>query len=249
MRLKTRWPDDLLRSVLFATVVHLFCILAVNSLSSFTSVKVDLEAAALLAAGRITYEGGAAPDVQDANGLTLKRNPIEALTDYPVRVGLYLFVACVVGGLAGHALRKFESSCDWGRSIAKFFRSEHETEKYEEWREWFFGFPDPEQDEVAFRLLATVVTFGGTPFLFTGELVNMHPDENGDPERFELRNVSRRPLNDDTADFYEIKGDGMILRLSEMTTINMHRFFIEGIVETIPSTDHVDESAKTGNEA
>ncbi|MFG0295242.1 MAG: hypothetical protein ACF8PG_04985, partial [Maioricimonas sp. JB045] len=66
---------------------------------------------------------------------------------------------------------------------------------------------------------------------------------------FELRNVSRRPLNDDTADFYEIKGDGMILRLSEMTTINMHRFFIEGIVETIPSTDHVDESAKTGNEA
>ncbi|CAJ2826876.1 DUF6338 family protein [Burkholderia pseudomallei] len=91
-------------------------------------------------------------------------------------------------------------------------------------------------------VVAALVTLKDTTLLYTGLLVDYELTANGDLDRIMIANAARRRLNDDAkgsdADrmspsnierFYPIEGDCLVLRSSEITTLNIKYLVLESV--------------------
>ena len=104
---------------------------------------------------------------------------------------------------------------------------EPEDQRFKDWSKFFK--PEP-NDAVVICTLTAIVEYGKSAYLLVGTLIEPVFGPDGNPERFVLRDVMRRPLssadennNEATNEdgFHEIRGDSFVLRASEAKTLNI----------------------------
>jgi hypothetical protein len=217
-------------SVLIAMVLHLIWVLAASCSTPFF---VDYHVAFTLLVGQ--------------RGVPLE-NAVSAAMAHPYAIFTYHFSLLLCAWLAGAGLRSlvFRFKLDQ----RGFLRS---TIRFD--TPWYYLFngieneakfnsasPLPDVDGV--YISATVPLNKDITFLYTGILKEYFFDNNGLLERLVLTNASRRKIEDDKlideptsetlrACFYPIEGDYLVLRYSEIVTLNIQLIYLEQVVQGI----------------
>lgn len=119
--------------------------------------------------------------------------------------------------------------------------------RHREWKEFLDPAPSGQQ---AVRILTMVIELGKTPFLFVGSLENVYFGRDGNPERFVLRNVSRRALlpsesnpseSVDGSGMHPIYGNDFVVRASEAKTLNMVLAYVDERQDAISRPEPADD--------
>lgn len=111
-----------------------------------------------------------------------------------------------------------------------------------------FGELGAPEKNIAGVYLSAVVEMGGSAYLFRGIVADFSYDSDGQLDRILLRAAHRRKLSDDrtSADpprsdeerYYDIRGDFLVLRYSEIKTLNLDYFEIEETGELAGAEAH-----------
>ncbi len=136
-------------------------------------------------------------------------------------VSIYLF-AFLIGKISRYLIKKLELD----RFL--FFRLETKWHYLFGGHDWEKGAPDG-------VIIATTHELAGKGYLYLGLLKDFHLDDEGNLDRLILTSVGRRNINTDKTHphegtqkrFYPVDGDCLILKYSEIKTLNVQYLKIE----------------------
>lgn len=206
--------DEMAQSVLYAIIGHAIWIAVFNHLFHFP--QADLDAALMHAVGQY------GPNAAHFDVAT------DALTSNFWSVVAY-FGTLNAFAVAFGSLIRFGREQEWkGFGLFDWLLDDEPSDKrFQEWS----NFLEPDQEGVEIvRILATVINLGSTPYLFVGKLEKPYFGLDGNPDRFILSGVMRRPLRPgeggnaeilNSEGFHEILGDNFVIRACEATTLNI----------------------------
>lgn len=202
-------PDELAHGVTFAAFLHAVWGCLFTALGCRFGIGIDLESVILLALGQFGDKH-----------VSLDR-AVRSLSDYPYFVLLYfgsLYVAAAFAGRQIGKLRRKYCETRWMKRLEDLVDRGPNVHR---WTEWEKDLRNAEEKKIVdAKLFAAVVVLGSTPYLYVGLLIETKYDETGVPDRFLLSGAHRRKL-DGNEDFFEIKSEQFILRMSEILTINL----------------------------
>jgi hypothetical protein len=216
----TSFADEVGYGIAFALLLHLLWIRVV----SWFGYSVDLHAAFMLLIGTYGSNQGHSAYV------------IHSVTEHPGRIGAYFLALYLIAagiGLGAHLLVRQRG---WDRATT-FLRFHNEWyylltgeaasfSEYKDIGEW------SGMGGVGAVYLAAVIEQGATPYLYRGIVKGFYFDRNGCLDRIVLILAHRRRLQDDrdpgidhrpVSDerYYDIAGHVLILRYSEIKTVNL----------------------------
>ena len=162
---------------------------------------------------------------------------MNAVSQFPGAVAAYFISINLAAFLAASAIRTYRLGL-WTKENFRSFIGlnslvrmvdDHEPadQRFREWAK--FLKPEP-PDAVVVCTLTAIVEFGKSAYVLVGTLVDPVFGPDGNPERFVLRDVMRRPLASADVNefeavneegFHEIRGDSFVLRASEAKTLNI----------------------------
>lgn len=224
--------------IVFATVLHAAWI----SLAAVFGFAIDFGAVFMLLTGNYGHD-----DVHFDRA-------IAQLTNNPSRIFLYFatldLVAAAVGYVSHFAVRQL--------------RLDRRTRMLRFNNHWFYllsgeiaQFQELTniEEDIDGILLTTVIHHSEADYLYRGLLTDFFFDKEGNLDRVYLTLSERRRLSDDRKDqevessaaeerYYDIEGDYLVLKYSEMTTINVDYFFLipETTSDNASSTDSTENS-------
>jgi hypothetical protein len=222
-RLRIQRPivEEISRSLVFAVLFHAVWLGLSHMISHWTGVVADLRSVLILTMGEFGKDDSLLPTA------------VDSIVKFPGSVLAYLMTLYLASFWTGAWLSQLNERqvlAPWVRSALRFLdHDETNAERLQEWLENLqFDFESAEGDEVdLIPLFATIVDVGHASYLYAGVLQEIVPDNEGNPDRFVLRGTQRRPLSDDSAKLYDIKGDVFIIRASEARTINVQFVAVE----------------------
>lgn len=212
--------DEVAYSVVSATALHLLWI----HLARWLGAHPDLGAVMVLLTGAYGPDG------------RLLEPTLASITGNVGAIGsyfgsLYVFSA-LAGTLAHFAIRR--------TGLDRRFRPVRFS------NDWYyllsgevmeFGEVGGAEKNIAGVYLSAVVEMGGSAYLFRGIVADFSYDSDGQLDRILLRAAHRRRLDDDRSStdpvrgdeerYYDIRGDFLVLRYSELKTLNLDYFEIE----------------------
>ncbi|MEO6808306.1 MAG: hypothetical protein ABI353_04255 [Isosphaeraceae bacterium] len=171
--------------------------------------------------------------------------PAESISSYPLQIAAYffgLYVLAWVVGLALHTLvrsKKWDRSClfsvplpgderqetRWyGIQLARYFRFENEWHYLltGESLQFFEYRGRTTFEEREGTLIAAAVETKDHSYLYIGVLADYSFDPTGNLDKLVITDAVRRKLTDDDAsDYYPIKGYYLVLKMSEIKTLNI----------------------------
>ena len=162
---------------------------------------------------------------------------INSVSKFPEYVAAYFLTINFASFCVASAIRTFRQGLWTNENVHKMMRwsslfklvDDHEPadQRFKDWAKFFK--PEP-NDAVVICTLTAIVEYGKSAYLLVGTLIEPVFGPDGNPERFVLRDVMRRPLssadennNEATNEdgFHEIRGDSFVLRASEAKTLNI----------------------------
>ncbi len=235
--------DELVGGFVAAAMLHWVWITLFQQIAIFFDARISLPAALMFAMGQFGKD--------DRNFDFAIRSV--TVPPVPTFVLCYFVTLYLVSAFAGQKCREWTQTTASQAPYAKFIRWLHSLEdegpslrKWEEWRAHL----SPPAGMSTVQFLAAVVPLGGTPFLYYGILDDVIFDDSGIPDRFILRDARRRKIGDNEGSsiaqqepFYKIKGDLLIIRLAEATTLNLSWFGFDLDVEEVSQSNVSDASS------
>lgn len=212
--------DEVAYSVVAATGLHLLWIY----LAQYVGAQPDLTAVMVLLTGAYGPDG------------RLLEPTLASITGNPGAIGtyfgsLYAFSAAA-GTLAHYVIRRARLDL---RSRPLRFSNDWYYLLSGEVME--FGELGGGEKNIAGVYLSAVVELGGSAYLFRGIVADFSYDSDGQLDRILLRAAHRRKLSDDRSSsdptrsdadrYYDVRGDFLVLRYSEIKTLNLDYFEIE----------------------
>lgn len=206
LRQKRGVADALVQSIGVSALIHLVCGSIANAFCGH--LRIDVDSVLMLASGNYGHD-----DAQFTKA-------IKSISNHPIEVFSYFLFATLSGAGIGYSIRSALGR--WGRTaIIDWLDDSPAARRFNDWV-GVLNLSSVKSNALVVPFVGTVVNVGSESYLYTGVLRNVYPDDDGNPDRYELVSASRRPLRDDHGQHYDILGNVLILRASEITTLNVY---------------------------